>query len=44
MESLNRFVDGVGWGCTLEYYIHDKACRSIINKALEHELDISKNG
>lgn len=44
MDKLNSMVDGLGWGCTIDYYIHDKACRSIINKALEHNLDISKNG
>lgn len=43
-EKLNGMIDGLGWGCTIDYYIHDKACRSIINKALEHGLDISKNG
>ena len=44
LEKLNTLVDGIGWGCTIDYYIHDKACRSIINKALQHNLDISKNG
>lgn len=44
LAALNKLVDGIGWGCSLKYYIEDKYSRYIINKALEHGLDISKNG
>lgn len=44
IAALNKMIDGLGWGCSLKYYIEDKYSRYIINKALEHGLDISKNG
>lgn len=44
IEQLNKLVDGLGWGCSLKYYIEDKYSRYIVNKALEHGLDISRNG
>ena len=44
LAKLNSLIDGLGWGCSLKYYIEDKYSRYIINKALEHGLDISKNG
>lgn len=44
LAALSKMVDGLGWGCSLKYYIEDKYSRYIINKALEHGLDISKNG
>ena len=44
IEQLTKLVDGIGWGCSLKYYIQDKYSRSIVNKALEHGLDVSKNG
>ena len=44
LKALNKLIDGLGWGCSLKYYIEDKYSRYIINKALEHGLDISKNG
>lgn len=43
MSKLNEFIDGVGWGCSLNSYIQDKYSRHIINKALEHGLDVSRN-
>lgn len=42
-EVLNKFIDGVGWGCSLNSYIQDKYSRHIINKALEYGLDVSRN-
>ena len=44
LNALQKLVDGIGWGCTLKYYIQDKYARHIVNKALEHGLDVSKNG
>lgn len=44
LEQLQKLVDGIGWGCSIKYYIQDKYSRSIVNKALEHGLDVSKNG
>lgn len=44
IKQLAKLVDGIGWGCSLKYYIQDKYSRSIVNKALEHGLDVSKNG
>ena len=42
-SKLKEFIDGVGWGCSLDSYIQDKYSRYIINKALEHGLDVSRN-
>ena len=44
LAALSKMIDGIGWGCSLKYYIEDKYSRYIINKALEHGLDLSKNG
>ena len=44
IDALSKLVDGIGWGCSIKYYIQDKYARSIVNKALEHGLDVSKNG
>ena len=44
IEKLSKLVDGLGWGCSLRDYIEDKYSRYIVNKALEHGLDISRNG
>lgn len=43
-SKLSKLIDGLGWGCSLKYYIEDKYSRYIINKALEHGIDLSKNG
>jgi len=43
MQKLGQFIDGVGWGCSINSYIQDKYSRYIINKALEHGLDVSRN-
>lgn len=43
LEKLNEFINGVGWGCSIDSYIQDKYSRHIINKALEHNLDVSRN-
>lgn len=44
LARLRKLVDGIGWGCTIKYYVHDRLSRYLINKALEHGLDVSKNG
>lgn len=43
LSKLNQFIDGVGWKCSLNGYIQDRYGRHIVNKALEHGLDVSKN-
>lgn len=43
MPKLQTLIDGVGWGCSIDSYIQDKYSRYIINKALEHGLDVSRN-
>lgn len=43
LTKINEFINGVGWGCSLNSYIQDKYSRHIINKALEHNLDVSRN-
>ena len=43
LAKLKQFIDGVGWGCSVNSYIQDKCSRYIINKALEHGLDVSRN-
>ena len=44
LAALGKLIDGIGWGCSLKYYIQDRYARSIVNKALEYGLDVSKNG
>ena len=43
LEQLDKFIDGVGWKCSLNQYIQDRYSRHIVNKALEHGIDVSKN-
>lgn len=43
LGKLNQLIDGVGWGCSINSYIQDKYSRYIINKALQHGLDVSRN-
>lgn len=43
LEKLNGFIDGVGWKCSLNGYIQDRYGRHIVNKALEHGLDVARN-
>lgn len=43
LAKLNEFINGVGWGCSINSYIQDKYSRYIINKALEYGLDVSRN-
>lgn len=43
LNKIAEFVNGVGWGCSINSYIQDKYSRHIINKALEHNLDVSRN-
>lgn len=42
-SRLNLFIDGVGWRCSINDYVLDKYSRHIVNKALEHGLDVSKS-
>ena len=43
-KQLAKLVDGLGWNSTVEDYIEDRYSRYLVNKALEHRIDISKNG
>lgn len=42
LGRLNQFIDGVGWKCSLNQFIQDKYSRHIVNKALEHGIDVSR--
>lgn len=42
--ALAKLADGNGWGCSIEDYVQDRYSRLIINKAIEHGIDIAKNG
>ena len=44
VDQLSKLVDGIGWGCTIRDYVQDRYSRYLVNKALEHGLDVSKNG
>ena len=41
---MARLVDGIGWGCSIRDYVQDRYSRNLVNKALEHNLDVSKKG
>lgn len=43
LDRLNKFIDGVGWKCSLDQYVCDRYSRHIVNKALEHGIDVSRN-
>ena len=43
LDRLSKFIDGVGWKCTLDQYVCDRYSRHIVNKALEHGIDVSRN-
>lgn len=44
LSFLKKLVDGIGWGCSFKYYMHERCSSDIVNNALEHGLDVSKNG
>ena len=44
MARLSKLVDGLGWGCSLRDYIQERYSRYLVNKALEHHIDVSKKG
>lgn len=44
IKLLSKLVNGIGWGCTIRDYVQDRYSRYLVNKALEHGLDVSKNG
>jgi len=43
LAKLNEFINGVGWKCTINDYVLDRYSRHLVNKALEHGLDVSRN-
>ena len=42
LQQLSKFISGLGWKCSLNEYIQDRYSRQIVNKALEHGLDVSR--
>lgn len=42
MDRLQKFIDGVGWKCSIDQYVCDQYSRRIVNKALEHGIDVSR--
>ena len=43
LDKLQGFIDGVGWKCSLDQYVCDRYSRHIVNKALEHGIDVSRS-
>ena len=43
LGKLNEFINGVGWKCTINDYVLDRYSRHLVNKALEHGLDVSRS-
>lgn len=43
LSKLEKFIDGVGWKCSLGQYVHDRYSRHIVNTALKHGIDVSRN-
>lgn len=43
LSKLNEFINGVGWKCTINDYVLDRYSRYLVNKALEHGLDVSRS-
>lgn len=43
-KQLAKLVDGLGWNCSIKDYIEDRYSRYLVNKALEHGIDVSKTG
>lgn len=43
LAKLNEFINGVGWKCTINDYVLDHYSRHLVNKALEHGLDVSRS-
>ena len=43
LAKLNEFINGVGWKCTINDYVLDRYSRHLVNKALEHGLDVSRS-
>ena len=36
-------TDGLGWRCTLDQYVDDKYSRHIVNAAMKHGIDVSRD-
>lgn len=39
---LEKFIDGLGWKCSLEQYVQDKYSRYIVNAARKYDIDVSR--
>lgn len=44
LKKLSSMIDGLGWNSSIKDYLQDRYARFIINKALQHGIDVSKNG
>ena len=44
MKCLSKMAIELGWNCSIKDYIQDRYSKFIMNKALQHDIDISKNG
>lgn len=44
LDFMQKLVDGIGWNSSIRDYVQDKYSREIVNKALKHGIDASKNG
>lgn len=39
---LEKFIDGLGWKCSLEQYVQDRYSRYIVNTARKYGIDVSR--
>lgn len=44
LTNLTKLVDGLGWGVSIKDYVKDRYSRYIVNKAFQHDIDVSKTG
>jgi hypothetical protein len=42
-KQLEAMTDGLGWRCTLDQYVDDKYSRHIVNAAMKHGIDVSRD-
>ena len=43
MKKLTSFANELGWGSTIQEYICDRYSKYLTNKAMKHNIDVSKN-
>lgn len=42
-KQLEKMTDGLGWRCTLDQYVDDKYSRRVVNAAMKHGVDVSRD-